>query len=380
MFHKFASLTPGKNLPQLTAMLILGLLIGFGGCGVTSNAGNDTFKPTGSPDSMSITIHTVVPQNNEQAAILIHDTSLVQHLYATIYALPPMPAQQACTADGGPSYTLTFSQGATRLVQLQADRFGCRPIYIDNPTQARQTTTDFWNQLDSIIAEGLPTPQIAWAAVKRQVSPDQPPQTARLASAQTAQQLYQAIIDLHATAQNSDPSDSFDYEVVFHTADQAIPALISVQHKLVRLEGNFHSHTGTYAFDNNFQQVLTNALTGETFAPAKPDAATLTVTTLQASSHATITNATQLQQLYGKILSLPTIQPQADCPSESDKLAGKFTWYYFTQWDLPIMHIDAYAGSCQSIDIGWADAITTNHYLQGDESFWLLLRALAGQR
>jgi hypothetical protein len=292
-----------------------------------------------------------------------------------------MPEQQACTAELGPSYTLTFSQGATTLVRFRAERYGCRPITKVDTEQSRQTTTGFWDQLDRAIAAGLPVAQVQRAAIKHQVSPDQPPQTAQLASTQAAQHLYQAIIALPETKQFPiTDGDNFDYEIVFHTADQTIPALISERRRLVTLQGDFHSRTGTYVFNDDFQQLLHSTLASTTFAPATPDAATLTITTTQTSSHANITSAAQIQQLYRKILSLPTTQPQPNCPSGDDKVSGKAKWYQltFTQWDLPIMHADVYMGSCQSITIGWTETIITGRVLKGDQAFWDLLHTIAG--
>jgi hypothetical protein len=380
MMHKLTPSQVFAGIPWLMYSIIACLLISFCGCGVTRAAvGNSPpFTPTGTPDRVSISIDAV---NQAPSVVTLHTASLILHLYTTIYSLPPMPAQQACTADLGPHYTLTFSQGESTLVQFLAERDGCHPIAIVNSNQARQTTTDFWNQLDQAIIVALPIANVAWAAVKHQISGDLPPQTGRLAAAQVAQRLYQAMVALPVVTTDAlTATDPITYEVIFHTADQVIPALISQQRHLISLAGDFHSRTGTYALNADFQQLLNGILADVSFAPATPDDAMLTVTTAQTSSQTHVTNTRAFQQIYQRLLALPTIAPPANCPSEADKEAGNGSWYHltFTQWDIPILTIDAFAGNCMAINSGWTDTIVADRYLQGNQEFWNLLRAIAG--
>jgi len=47
----------------------------------------------------------------------------------------------------------------------------------------------------------------------------------------------------------------------------------------------------------------------------------------------------------------------------------------FTQWDLPILQVSVYEGSCRLIEIN-----STSQFLQGDKEFWDLIHRAVGQR
>lgn len=379
MHRKPAPSTLGKAFLTLISTAIFGLL---SACGSTVGVGshNKSFLPAGTPDQVSIHIETVSLAEQDQPTVTLQTASLVQQLYSTIYSLSAMPTNQACTAELGPHYSLTFFQGTSNLGDFYAQRDGCRPITLTNTNQDRQTTKDFWDQLDRAIIEASPLAQVQSAAVKHQVTADQPPQIAKIDNIQTAQSLYQAIVALPvSSAPPVTDIDGIEYEFVFQTTDQVIPALISPQRQLITLEGNFHSRTGTYAVNADFQKLLSDTLASTQFAAASPDAANFTVATAQTSSHTESAPLAQLQPIYQKALTLPTTTAQTDCPSGADKLAGKGTFYSltFTQWNVPIMHLDIYDGSCTLINLGWSDAIiTANRVLAGDQTFWDMIRAL----
>src|SRR5215468_9491648 len=120
-----------KSLSFLPNLLLLGLLAWLSGCGTNGGTGSvPASKPTNKPDSVSIQVD--LPPGEPVVTLKI--ASMVQQLYATIYALSQMPDNRACTQERGPHYTLTFRQGDKVLVKVLAMRDGCRPVSIGGET------------------------------------------------------------------------------------------------------------------------------------------------------------------------------------------------------------------------------------------------------
>jgi hypothetical protein len=369
-----------KVLSLLPGLLLAGLLAGLSGCGLASGPGPaSSSTPRGKPDSVSILIDEVSPSPTRQKPVVTLTVArLVQQLYATIYALPQMPENLGCTAELGPHYTLTFRQGSKTLVTVIAMRDGCRPVSIAGEGHDRQATATFWTQLDQAIYAATPPAQVEWFAIQHSLHPGQPPQTARITAASTAQRLYHAILALPLAPQGNIYADSSPaYQLVFHATDQAIPSVISQKLSLISLEGHFQSRGGTYVMNKAFKRLLGEILAGATFAPARPDAASLTLSRAGGAGQQTrIADAALLQRLYKKVYTLQRTRAQPNCPSEADKVAGKGTFYHysFTQWDLPILQVDVYEGSCRLIEIS-----PTGQFLQGNQEFWNLVHHAAGQ-
>ena len=362
-----------KSLSFLPGLLLVGLLAWLSGCG--TNVGTRTV-PANKPDSVTI----LVDLPTGRPAVTLTITSMVQQLYATIYAMPQMPDYQACTAERGPHYALTFRQGDKVLVKVLAMRDGCRPVSIGGETHDRQATQGFWAQLDQAIYHASPPARVQWLALMRasQAQTNQSSQTARMLSAATAQRLYDAILALPlATPNNGYLDGSLAYQLVFHAADQMIPSAIDMQHNLVSLNGNLQSRTGLYTMNDQFKRLLEQTLAAATFAPAGPDALSFLVEKEYVSSQPVgIENQIFRAKLYAKILALQPSQPQQGCPSEADKVAGKATWYdiRFAQWSLPVLQVSAYEGSCKLVEIG-----PTGQPYQGDQQFWDLVHQAAGE-
>ena len=104
-----------KHRPTLLAALLLAFLVGLSGCGMNAGSQAAGSGPGGSPDSVRINFETpVLDPAHSKRVVTLNVATQVQHLYRTIFALPPMPQNIACTADGGFPYTLTFQQGTKR--------------------------------------------------------------------------------------------------------------------------------------------------------------------------------------------------------------------------------------------------------------------------
>jgi hypothetical protein len=219
---------------------------------------------------------------------------------------------------------------------------------------------------------------VQWLAIMRVLQAGHSSQTARILSATTAQRLYDAILALpFATPNNGYLSGPAPDKLVFHAADQDIAAPFDMQHNLVSLNGNLQSRTGLFAMNNQFKRLLAETLAATTFAPARPDTLSFLVEKEYVSSQPVgIDDQAFIATLYANILALHPGQPQPDCPSGADKVAGKATWYdmRFTQWSLPILQVSAYEGSCKLVENG-----STGQQYQGDQQFWALVHQAAGK-
>ncbi len=181
--------TPYSILPGL---ILIAVLAALGGCG--QSAGTQP-RAGGQPDSVRIELDLVGPKP-AKPTVTLTVASLVQQLYTTIYTLPALPEQRSCTAEAGPHYTLTFSQGSQTVVTVHAAREGCSPVTITGETRDRRGTAEFWTQLDLAIYQGTPPAKPDLLAIAHTPDPEQAPQTARITSAETAQRLYNAILAL----------------------------------------------------------------------------------------------------------------------------------------------------------------------------------------
>ncbi len=150
-----------KGQVLLPGLLLVMLLITLSGCG---SAPISSALPSGKPDSVRIEIDQVTGQ---KPVVNLSIASMVQQLYTTISTLPQLPGNQACTAELGPHYTLTFSQAGKTLVTVVAKRDGCRPVSIPGETQDRQATPLFWTELDQAIKTGIPAASLERLAISR---------------------------------------------------------------------------------------------------------------------------------------------------------------------------------------------------------------------
>src|SRR5260370_36267940 len=116
--------------------------------------------PGGSPDSVRINFETpVLDPAHSKRVLTLNVVTQVQHLYRTIFALPPMPQNIACTADGGFPYTLTFQQGTKALAKVVAADFGCKPNFIAGEPTDLDTPYSFFTHLTQSIFQTTPIVQ-----------------------------------------------------------------------------------------------------------------------------------------------------------------------------------------------------------------------------
>jgi hypothetical protein len=80
-----------------------------------------------------------------------------------------------------------------------------------------------------------------------------------------------------------------------------------------------------------------------------------------------------VQALYDQVFQLPVTDAQSNCPPDEDKLSGKgtFTTLNFSQWDLPLVRVDTYQGSCSYVQMSG-----TGPLLKADQAFWDLIDRL----
>ncbi|HEY7416479.1 MAG TPA: hypothetical protein VH593_14900 [Ktedonobacteraceae bacterium] len=370
-----------KQIRALLPGLVLAvLLVILSGCGQQQVGAQG-----GGPDHLQIALYDPGSTAGKPTALVtLADASKVQQLYETVMALPLLPQNMACTADGGPSYTLTFLQGGKTLTTATAARFGCKPVMITGGGQDRQSSQDFWSQLDKAIYQATPLANPQQLAVLQTAQLGQQPQTAQITSVETVQRLYQAIVALPQAPQNENctPDTLHEYQLVFHTANQAIPSVVDRTCNTVSLDGNNKSRSGTYVMNNQFKQLFAQTLAETSFAPAHPDQLTLQLQPSRGTDRqVTVADAKLRQQLYAKLLALPQAktQPNWNCLG-ADKVAMKGMWYTldFTQWDLPVLvTVDAYEGSCTQITLDANQGMGAGPLVQGDEEFWTLVHQAA---
>jgi len=136
-------------------LLLMGLLISLSSCGSAQSAPGSLAGSK--PDHVQIEIDRHLP-NQEKSVVTLTVASTVQQLYATIYALPPMPEHIACTTELGPHYTLTFYEGQKQLVTVVAENDGCRRVSLSGEQHDRTAMGNktFWDQLENAIHEATP--------------------------------------------------------------------------------------------------------------------------------------------------------------------------------------------------------------------------------
>lgn len=376
-----------KHIHILLPVLLLAFLVGLSGCGMNAGSQAAGPGPGGNPDSVRIEhdIPTLDPAQSKRVVkrvVTLNVATQARQLYTTIFALPPMPQNIACTADGGFPYTLTFRQGTKTLATVVAARYGCRPVSIAGEPTDRQSTADFWSQLDQAIYQATPVAKPKQLALLHTLQLDRPPQVAQITSVETVQRLYDAILTLPLAPQNGNcpPESLHEYQLVFHTADQAIPSVIDKTCNTISLEGSYQSRSGTFVMNGQFKHLFEQTLAVTPFALAHPDRLTLDLQPGSGTARqGTIADAELRQQLYTKIFALPEGKAPPNCPSGEDKVAGKGKWYTFsfTQWDLPVlMNVDAYEGSCALVSLDAGQGMGMGQILQGDGEFWDLVHRL----
>ena len=365
------------HIHTLLAALLLAFLVGLSGCGMNAGSQAAGPGPGGSPDSVRINFETpVLDPTHSKRVVTLNVATQVQQLYRTIFALPPMPQNIACTADGGFPYTLTFQQGTKTLATVVAADYGCKPVSIAGEPTDRQSTADFWSQLDHAISTATPVARPTRLSIQHTLQAGQSPFTAQITSPEQVQRLYDVLVALPQDARKVHCSTEVwpQYRLVFHTADQAIPSTISNMCHTVSLDGMDKSRGGMYVMNDHFTQVFAQTLAGAKFAPARPDQLALTIqrgdSTVQ---HGLVADAALTQRLYEKIFTLHRGKPDQGCPSGADKVAGKGKWYTlsFTQWDLPVLGIEAYEGSCKLVSFN-----VDGQVVLGDQEFWDLVHRL----
>lgn len=372
-----------KRPCSLLASLLVGLLLVLAGCGVTSSpsGAGSSARASGTPDSVRIAIDQVV---GAQPVVTLTDVKLARQLYATLLALPPEPPDQACPADLGPHYTLTFRQGSKTLAAVLARRDGCWPVTIAGEAPDRHASQAFWTQLDQAIYVATPPARPAALAIQYTPDPTHVPQTARIPSAAVAQRLYDAILTLTRAPWDPGCADTAvpRYQFVFQAPNQLVPALMhdacnTIELNTIGLQGDSRTRSGVFVMDDQFKQLFQQIIGEATFAPASPDHLTLTIERMLTSEHSKTINAAALtQRLFQETFRLAPMHPQPPCPTEADKSAGVGTWYMFSfsQWGLPVLQVQAYEGSCTLVELVYT---SSQQVVQGDQTFWNLVHQAA---
>jgi hypothetical protein len=360
---------PAKALPSPLLGALLVLLLTLSACGASTAPGSTAHSEPPSPDSVRIAIDAGVDTRpGTPPVVTLSDVALVRQLYKSISELPVQPANGSCAQMLRPHYTLTFRQGTAPLLTVQAEPFDC--VIIVGETSVRQATKAFWLQLDQLIGTAktpLRPDRLAIAVTPPAGQTLAAPQSAQITSADTAQQLYDAILALPpAPLRARCPSvGTPTYQFVFVAGEQMVPACVYDTDQTVEIDGGYQWRGGTYTITDQFRRLLQSILAGAAFAPARPDQFALTKTD-GTSSPAPLNDTPQLLALYERLFTLPVTASQPACLP--DKGAGVWTRFTFTQWNLLLVRIDTYEGSCRSVQES-----DTGQLLLADQAFWALV-------
>ncbi|GCE29721.1 hypothetical protein KDA_52050 [Dictyobacter alpinus] len=356
-------------------LLLSSVLLLASGCGGQNGSGE-------MPDQVQIKMLGPGSTPN-QPMLTLRDPKRVENFYTLIQALPTQPDNQACTAEAGPAYKLTFQRGTHLLATMTANRFGCGPITIANEAHSRQANAQFWQQLDQAIHAATPPAQPQTMAIQNHQFM---PQTAWISTAATVQKFYNIIQALPVSPKFNDCSvtSQQEYQLVFQAGKQTIMACISTRLNVITIEGKNITRGGNYSINQQFTQAWQSLLASVTFAPARPDHLLIKLDDHNQRSDIQVADKTLVTALYDKIKTLPSANPPSDCPSGADKVAGTATYYYlhFTQWNLPIFSTGAYEGSCKTINdelaVGPDDSLHQKTYDPNDPAFWTRLHQASG--
>lgn len=377
-----------KNRHSLfLCLLLFSFILLLSSCGnMAESQGGSQAPATINPDQVQIEITGFSPAN-DKPSLTLTDKARVQKLYALINALPAMPENSVCTAEGGPAYQLIFQQVNQRLAPMEAQRSGCKPITIGREKGSRQTSPEFWQLLDQAIYYATPLAQVQSIAIQQTQLTNLTAQTARLTSATTAQKFYEAILALPQLKVEDEvcySSTQLDYHLVLQTAKQAIPVCLSTKQNRITIEGAQKVRGGTYAINQQFRQIWQSIMASVTFAPARPDHLLIKLDNRNQRSDILVHDILLRDALYNKTLTLPAAAVPKDCPSGEDKIANKQVFYQlqFTQWNLPVRIIEAYEGSCKEVENQTVGQYTgeegTGHFYTADAAFWTMLHKARG--
>lgn len=318
--------------------------------------------PNAKPTRLQIKAYEVISPT--PLTLLIENAETVQKVYNSAAALPVAPPYQACPAIGGPRYELTFWEGEQVIATAVADRGGCASVTFGTD-DIRQPNEAFWQLLNQVIAEATPPAQPDRAEVVSFTGPEQPPTLSKIASAEQAKQLYDAIRALPALPENTsclEPKGT-RYTLVFFEGEKRYQAELD-KNGCISGPTNLGEH---HQADAAFWQLLKQTLASVPTDMARPD--TLYLKTVPASndpsttaSAAVITNQDVMQKLYDAIYALPKQPSGQACPA----VVGTIYGLTFSKDGVELLSAIADKGGCGTV--------THEDYVRlANQAFWDLV-------
>jgi hypothetical protein len=368
-------------IPLLALIALFSLLSGCGAhtSGQARSAPSTPLSSGKLPDSVQITFSGPSIAQATPPPLTLHARAQVQKLYQTMLTLPSMPLNTGCPAIGGPSYQLVFRSGTQTLVQVEANSGGCGTVTLPGEKQDRLASQFFWTQLHQAIVAATPVPKLQALAIQHTLPGNRPVLTARITNAAIAQRLYNTLLAQPVVSNPTCSNARYPtYQMVFQAASQFIVATISQQCKTTSLNSHYQPYGAFYSLTAHFQQVFAQSLASAKFASAQPDQLLKEIEMDNgAVVQGQVTNLSIVRQLYSTIFTLQARSIGPDCPSEADKINHTATLYtlHFRQWNLPIMDLSIYKGTCQLINP--SPQIATGQTLRGDTTFWNLLKQVS---
>ncbi len=324
--------------------------------------GNTGTNPNARPTRLQIKDYEVTQPT--PTTLLVEDAATVQKIYNSAVALPAAPSDQGCLAIGGPHYELTFLEGAQIVATAVADRGGC-PSVTFGADDVRQANEAFWQLLSRAIAEATPPLQPDQAEVFSFTGPQEPPMLSKMASADQASQLYDALHALPELPESTACPAATDprYTLVFFEAEKLYYAQLD-QNGCISGPSAYERHQANAAFWQLFKQTLASAPT----APARPD--TLNMKIVPASndpsttaSAITITRQDMVQKVFDALYALPQQPGDQTCPATMGTLYG----LTFSKDEVELISAIADKSGCGTV--------TSEGYARlANQAFWDLLQ------
>jgi hypothetical protein len=332
-----------------------------------------------SADLTKLQIERFEAGNAAPEMLYVIEQKTAQQVYKAALA-SPQPAQgRACPAIAGPGYQLVFWAGTQTAEIVTADRGGCGDLFLRGG-DLRQANQDFWSFLDQAITSAPHVKQPDHLEIVRYQGNVQVPLYAKITSAKQAQKLFTALSAFLSTPPSTtgrcgDQAATYD-DLFFYEGQVLLRAQVFRGNcSQVRIAGK--TTAPSLQPTEQFQQQVTQELSGVAFAPARSD--TLKIehapTSIQSGSGPDFRISRDqgaIQKLYHTASNLPRWPSNKDSSCNLQGTAASYDVLTFSQGGAWLVSTTAFSG-CAAISFNRA-GIEGGYASQATQEFWDLLR------
>jgi hypothetical protein len=355
----------GQQSLCITLLCVLAGLLVVPACGSRAGAPPQGIAANAHPDTLTITIPSLVPQRPVKTQILTK-ADQVQQLYRVTTTLPPYQQPQACPAVGGVLSELTFLDRGKKIVSATYDSSGCGVVTFSQ-NEKRNPTQEFLVLLRQAIKDTTPPVQTDQLIVIHTVNPSQPPIHAKIGAA-GAQRIYDALLKLPTSASPPECADTTGprYELSFHQANGDFPLAITIAASGCTSFVEERIRTTTPAF----RQLLEQKMAEAGAATAQPDSLSLAVSDAHTAKKGLMVDQHDLlDMLYRTTYALPSAGEQTKHCTTQD--TQKHYYLFFEQEGVDVLSVEAYQGGkarCERV------TFSDGSVRQPDQEFWTLVQ------